>query len=156
MGAVLEREHRAELRKKWILFLARGKRNKKGERRTIEQFAQAIGVNPNTLYEWRREPGFMQELLEETIAEHAGDLPDMISAHSSQAKGAEAFYLDSKGNRKKLSPDVQSFRELMKLWGLTVDRTQVEGSITHKWSEAPDDELDRAIKAREDRIAGNA
>lgn len=29
-----------------------------------------------------------------------------------------------------------------------------EGEITHKWGEATDDELDRAIKARQDRLSG--
>jgi hypothetical protein len=57
--------------------------------------------------------------------------------------------------RKKLSPDVQSFREILKVWGLSIDRSEIDSNVDvqHKWEDMPDDELDRAIKARQDRSA---
>lgn len=145
---------------KYIQFLARGKKNLKGERRTKEQFAAAIGVHWTRLYEWQKMPGFKYALLEATIAVHADDLPEMIQSHVAEAKGIERFYTykdpkTGKIKRKQYTPNVQSLREILKLSGLMIDRSEVEntGEISHKWGEMPDDELDRAIKARQDRAA---
>lgn len=65
---------------KYIQFLARGKKTKQGERRTEEQFAEAIGVNASTTYRWRELPGFAEALFQETIKQRLHHLPTLVDA----------------------------------------------------------------------------
>lgn len=65
---------------KYIQFLARGKRNKAGDKRTEEQFAIALGVHPSTPYRWRELPGFAEALFEETIRQRLHYIPTLVDA----------------------------------------------------------------------------
>jgi transcriptional regulator with XRE-family HTH domain len=76
---------------KYIQFLARGKKNRKGEQRTEEQFAEAIGVDFSTLWRWKQKDGFAEALLEATQRELAPLLPSLSNAVTGKAFGEKRF-----------------------------------------------------------------
>lgn len=69
-----------ELLQKYIEFVARGKRNKQGERRTDEQFADAIGVNRTTLWRWSKHPSFNKAVFDEILRQNVHHLPDLVKS----------------------------------------------------------------------------
>ena len=139
---------------KHINFVARGKTNKKGEKRTDEEFAEAIGVDRVTLWRWMQLPGYRQAIIDAKLADRMGDIAEAIDAHAAKAKGADVYMMvkDRNGNKKKkkLNPDVQSFREITKLTGITVNhkvdadvKSEVKGEhvVTHRFDGLSDEQL---------------
>lgn len=76
---------------KYIGFLARGKTDKKGNQRTEEQFAQALGVDFSTLWRWKQSDGFAEALLEATQRNLAPLLPSLSNAVTGKAFGEKRF-----------------------------------------------------------------
>lgn len=81
----------SEAQLKYIGFLARGKKTKKGVAKTEEQFAAAIGVDFSTLWRWKQKDGFAEALLEATQRELAPLLPSLSNAVTGKAFGEARF-----------------------------------------------------------------
>lgn len=149
-------ENWTEQQKQYIRFLGRGKRDINGTKYSKEKFAELIGIHWTTLYEWQNLPGFMEAVFDWSVKEHIDYLPDMIKAQAAKATGQELYSTDAKGKRKVAKPgDTQAFMALMRQFGLLKsDKIDNSGEIevTHKYEELSDDELDRAIKARQDSL----
>lgn len=139
---------------RYINFLGRRKKTKSGAKSTNEKFAEAHGINPSTLYDWKKLPGFKLAVLEAMVAEDLDDLGDMLSAMKAEAKGVEIRYTDSKGKTRTARPNVNAFRELTKAWGLAVDRVdhttdgeRLPATSVTIVNNKSDDELDAIIKS---------
>ena len=126
---------------KFLNFLARGKTNIDGEKRTMEQFSKAIGVHPATLYRWQELPGFAEALLEASLRRIAPTLPAITNGLTGKAAGDKRF--------KNI--DTPAATLVLKLYGALTDKQKVESEvnatteITHKFANMPDDELDKII-----------
>lgn len=99
---------------KFARYLSRGKTNLQGERRTMEQFANAIGVGVATLYRWRELDGFMQIVFDMTMKDMVDDLPTMLKAMKAKAAGQSVMYKDRRGKEREAKPDTQAFMALMR------------------------------------------
>ena len=119
---------------KYIQFVARGKTNKKGERRSDEQFAQAIGVARQTLWRWMQLPGFSQAVLDQIVKDQIiPDLPLMINGQRQLARGITPTAIDKKGKRKVLKPNTQAFNALMKRLAMVTPQV-IESTVEHSGS----------------------
>lgn len=131
-------------------FVARGKTNKKGEPRTDEQFAKAIGVDRTTLWRWSQLPGYSQAILDIIVKEQViPDLPIMINGQRQLARGVTPMAKDSKGNKKVLKPNTQAFNALMKLLGMVTPQlieTTVEHSGSIDMTGKTDEELEAIVR----------
>jgi hypothetical protein len=96
----------SEKQLKYIQFLARNSTTKSGEKRTKEQFAEAIGIHWTTLYDWQRLPGFAQALFEETLKFNAKHLPAIVQAQIAAA------------GKKGKGGDTQAFMAIMRQYEL--------------------------------------
>jgi hypothetical protein len=127
---------------KYIQFLARGKKNRKGEARTEDQFAKSIGVDFSTLWRWKQKDGFAEALLDATQRELAPLLPSLSNAVTGKAFGEARF--------KNI--DIPAANLAIKLMGVA-ERTQikaeqkVEANIKHDFSRMEDADLDQIIKS---------
>lgn len=75
-----------------------------------DQVAEAVGVSPRTLYEWRQRPEFVEAITRKAIMNLHADLPEVFSATMTRAKAGE----------------VRSVELLYKLLGLLVDKAEIE------------------------------
>lgn len=124
MSEAKSQEKWSEVQIKYINFLGRRKKTKSGVKSSNEKFAEAHGINPSTLYDWKKLPGFKLAVLEAMVAEDLDDLGDMLTAMKAEAKGVEITY-EHKGKTKTAKPNVNAFRELTKAWGLAVERHDI-------------------------------
>jgi hypothetical protein len=103
----------------------------------ISSFAFKIGVSTETLHEWSRvHPEFSVAL------KRAKQLQEsMLATNGLMNTYAQPFAIFTAKN-------IAGWR----------DKTEVESKseITHKFDELTDDELDRIIKARQDRLSGSS
>ena len=109
-----------------------------GEKVTMEVFARTIQVDPKTLYQWQKRPGFRVEVAKETDQQLLNDLPQA-------SKIVRKYALKGSYNHLKLW--------YMQADSLKAERTETTGEITHKFEDMDDEALDRIIKARQDRLA---
>lgn len=70
----------------YIKFLAAGKIDKDGKKWSREDFATKVAkVNPSTLYDWQRIPGFKEALFQETMSRVSDWIPAMTRAQVKKA-----------------------------------------------------------------------
>lgn len=99
---------------KYARFLSRGKTTLSGEKRTNEQFAEAIGVGVATLYRWKELEGFMHLVFEMTMKDLVDDLPMMVKSIKAKAVGQTLYYKDRRGKEREAKPDTQAFLAVMR------------------------------------------
>lgn len=129
--------------KKYIDFLARGKKDKLGNDKTEQQFADVTGVDFATLWRWKQKDGFAEALLEATQRNLAPLLPSLSNAVTGKAFGEPRF--------KKI--DIPAATLAIKLMGVA-ERRQVKadvenqhsGTIGVELSHKSDEELDKIIQ----------
>lgn len=115
------RESWTENQLKYIEFLGRGKVDKLGDSYTKEEFAKAIGVNPDTLYRWQKLPGFRVAVFEASL----GDIVDRIPAMNKIMAGK------AMGLKSAKSGDTQAYLALMRQFELLKsDKTQTDINIS--------------------------
>jgi hypothetical protein len=117
---------------------------------TLELFAHKIGVDDDTLVEWAKAK-YPDDYADESFR---GQLkyPEFYAAYI-RAKKIQKGLLLQYALIGKLNPGFAQFFAI-NMYGMQ-SKSVVEntGEVKHKWEELPDDELDRAIKARQDRIS---
>jgi hypothetical protein len=100
------RDKWSEKQIKYIQFLGRGKKGKDGTSFTNEQFARAIGVNPDTLYTWKKLSGFTQAVFDYILTANLDYLPDIFAAQLIAA------------GKKGKGGDTQAFMAIMRQYEL--------------------------------------
>lgn len=95
-----------EKQEKYIGFVARGNKTLKGEDRTDEQFAAAIGVDRKTLWRWSRLAGFRLAVFDEVMGRKLKYLDKLVD---SQIAG---------GLRKGKGGETQAFMAMMRQYEL--------------------------------------
>lgn len=117
---------------------------------TLELFAHKIGVDDDTLVEWAGVK-YADDYVDETLR---GQLkhPEFSAAYK-RAKKIQKGLLLQYALIGKLNPGFAQFFAVNNLGMQSKSVVENNGEVTHKWEELPDDELDRAIKARQDRIS---
>jgi transcriptional regulator with XRE-family HTH domain len=129
---------------KYINFVARGRRNKRGEKKSEEQFAKALGVDRTTLWRWTQLEGFGEALFLATQKELQPLLPALSRAVSGKAFGQDKF--------KKI--DIPAANLAIKLMGVTLEKREtkvqadIKGEMTHEHSFAgmSDEDLQKIIQ----------
>lgn len=141
---------------KLIRFVGRGKKNKKGERRTMQQFADTLGVHRDTLYDWLALPGFKMSIVEYSISQHAHDIPALVSGQMAVAKGQKYYGQTKDGKVIELTPNTPAFNAVMKLMGATdkvesevIADIKGEHTVTHQFSAMTDQQLQAIIQGKE-------
>lgn len=74
---------------KYIEFVSRGKTNLKGEKRTDDEFAKAVGVGRTTLWRWQNEDGFAEAIFEQSLKNLIPYLPSLNVAMLGKASGSK-------------------------------------------------------------------
>lgn len=74
---------------KYVEFVARGKKNLQGERRSDEYFAKSIGVNRTTLWRWQCLDGFAEAVFELSLRSLVPYLPSLNVAMLGKAVGSK-------------------------------------------------------------------
>lgn len=88
-------------------FVARGKTTKAGEKRSDEDFAQAIGVNRTTLWKWTNIDGWPELLLDRSLKYLSGQIPAMNVAMVAKARGNKKY---EKASEKAYQTIMQQYR----------------------------------------------
>lgn len=76
---------------KYANFVARGKTNINGERKSDEEFAKALGVDRTTMWRWTQQEGWAELLLECSLKFLASQIPAMNLAMVAKSRGDKRF-----------------------------------------------------------------
>ncbi|WP_226677091.1 phBC6A51 family helix-turn-helix protein [Rossellomorea aquimaris] len=101
-----------------------------------EQIAEQVGVSRQTLYRWRQDRAFQDELKREVARSVMDDIPNVIASLKKQAT-------------KEVQPSVKAAELLLKSVSMLNDRLEIEDRS--KASSTPSDDIDR-MKAEIERM----
>lgn len=105
---------------------------------TFELFAaKTIGVHVDTLHEWRKVHREFSEAYSRAQALQKGVLLQFATLGKFNSNFAQFLAINNMGMESK-------------------NKIEATQEITHKFQDLDDDQLDAAIKARENRLSGNA
>jgi hypothetical protein len=127
---------------KLMHFVGRGKTTKGGERRTMQQFAEAIGVHRDTLYDWMQIPGWKEDMFAYSLSLDLDKMPMIKRAVMGKSLGLKNFK----------NVDIPAANLATKLFGVA-DRVEstvtadIKADVTHHLAGKSDDELDAIIKS---------
>lgn len=82
----------------------------------FEQVAEYCGIGVRQLHRWRKKPEFKAAIVEQSLDNVKDEIPNVLSAHKKQAE---------KGN-------VKAIELFYKLFGLLVERQEIEQTVTNK------------------------
>ena len=82
----------------------------------FDEVAEFCGIGVRQLHRWRKKPEFKQAIVEQSLNNVKDEIPNVLSAHRRQAE---------KGN-------VKAIELFYKLFGLLVERQEIESTVTNK------------------------
>ena len=94
---------------------------------SFEEIAEQSGISVRQLHRWRKNPEFKQAIVEQSLENVKEVLPNVLKAHQKQAE---------RGN-------VKAIELFYKLFGLLVEKQEIEQSVTNK--DKDNDELAKEL-----------
>lgn len=82
----------------------------------FEEIADTVGISVRQLHRWRKKPEFKQAIIEQSLSNVKEVIPNVLKAHTKQAE----------------SGNVKAIELFYKLFGLLVEKQEIESVVTSK------------------------